>query len=230
MARATSKGTCCFCERVFGKAAMSRHLAACKARFPETVPAPAGRDLRRSRRFHLVISGRYAPSYWLHVEASAQATLDDLDSFLRSTWLECCGHLSAFRLGGRWFSSAPEVDWDQSDEGLDVKLGKLLSPGMSLSYEYDFGTTTDLTVKVVAERQGEAGAEDVQLLARNDPPEIACNLCDQPAALICTQCLDEGDGWLCEGCAGDHECGEDVLLPVVNSPRVGMCGYTGGAW
>lgn len=25
-----------------------------------------------------------------------------------------------------------------------------------------------------------------------------------------------------------HECGEDMLLPVVNSPRVGMCDYTGG--
>jgi len=25
----------------------------------------------------------------------------------------------------------------------------------------------------------------------------------------------------------DHERGEKMLLPVVNSPRVGMCGYTG---
>lgn len=24
--------------------------------------------------------------------------------------------------------------------------------------------------------------------------------------------------------------GEDYFLPVVNSPRVGMCGYTGGVW
>jgi hypothetical protein len=28
-------------------------------------------------------------------------------------------------------------------------------------------------------------------------------------------------------CAGGHECGEEMLLPVVNSPRVAMCGYTG---
>jgi len=32
---------------------------------------------------------------------------------------------------------------------------------------------------------------------------------------------------VCEGCAGEHECGEEMLLPVVNSPRVGMCGYEG---
>jgi hypothetical protein len=27
----------------------------------------------------------------------------------------------------------------------------------------------------------------------------------------------------------EHECGEEALLPVVNSPRMGMCGYTGAA-
>ena len=25
----------------------------------------------------------------------------------------------------------------------------------------------------------------------------------------------------------EHECGAEVLLPVVNSPRVGVCGYSG---
>jgi len=34
-------------------------------------------------------------------------------------------------------------------------------------------------------------------------------------------------GWLCDECAPKHKCGEDMLLPVVNSPRVGKCGYTG---
>ena len=37
----------------------------------------------------------------------------------------------------------------------------------------------------------------------------------------------EGEGWVCDECAPKHKCGEDMLLPVVNSPRVGMCGYTG---
>jgi hypothetical protein len=32
---------------------------------------------------------------------------------------------------------------------------------------------------------------------------------------------------LCQACAEDHECGEDMQLPVVNSPRVGVCGYAG---
>ena len=45
----------------------------------------------------------------------------------------------------------------------------------------------------------------------------------------CAQCIYEGGGWLCEACAKSHECGEEMLLPVVNSPRVGTWGYTGPA-
>ena len=46
-------------------------------------------------------------------------------------------------------------------------------------------------------------------------------------AWVCTECVFDDGGWLCETCAVKHECGEEMLLPVVNSPRVGMCGYTG---
>jgi hypothetical protein len=108
-----------------------------------------------------------------------------------------------------------------------VTLGTLLSPGATLRYEYDFGTTTELTIKVAAVRRGPADAEFIRLLARNDPPEVPCESCGRPAARICSQCIFEGGGWLCRACARKHKCGEEMLLPVVNSPRVGMCGYTG---
>jgi hypothetical protein len=32
---------------------------------------------------------------------------------------------------------------------------------------------------------------------------------------------------LSEDCAQTHEFGEDVFLPVVNSPRTGVCAYAG---
>jgi len=44
---------------------------------------------------------------------------------------------------------------------------------------------------------------------------------------ICTECQWDGSGWLCEACAKKHECGEEMMLPVVNSPRTGVCGYSG---
>jgi len=33
--------------------------------------------------FHIVVEGRFLPRYWLHLEAAANATLEDLDDFLR---------------------------------------------------------------------------------------------------------------------------------------------------
>jgi hypothetical protein len=31
----------------------------------------------------------------------------------------------------------------------------------------------------------------------------------------------------CQDCLVEHECGEEMALPVVNSPRMGVCGYAG---
>ncbi len=113
---------------------------------------------------------------------------------------------------------------------MGVELGQIFSPGLNISYEYDFGSTTHLKLKVVAERTGKIIGEDIQLLARNDQPKILCDLCDKPASQICTRCFYKGKGLLCEAHAETHECGEEMFLPVVNSPRVGVCGYTGGGY
>lgn len=226
MARVTSTGRCAFCEATISKSGMTRHLAACRQR-PADPPASGGSRGRASRLLHLVVSARYDPMFWMHLEVSSYATLDDLDAFLRDTWLECCGHLSAFRLGGRSFSADP-VDgmWGTEDEPTTIKLGKLLSPGQTLAYEYDFGSTTELVIRVVGERPARP-TQPIAVLARNDQPEIACISCERPATLLCSECNLEGDAWLCDRCASSHECGEEMLLPVVNSPRMGVCGYSG---
>jgi hypothetical protein len=54
-----------------------------------------------------------------------------------------------------------------------------------------------------------------------------CVVCGQEATQVCTQCIYENEGWLCDACAPEHACGDELCLPVVNSPRVGMCGYAG---
>jgi hypothetical protein len=38
---------------------------------------------------------------------------------------------------------------------------------------------------------------------------------------------DEGAAFLCNACVAQHGCGEEMLRPVVNSPRMGVCGYDG---
>jgi hypothetical protein len=222
MARRTSQGECSLCGGTFGKAAMTRHLASCRQR---AAAHPAGkRRPRRAQLLHLVAEGDYLPQYWLHLEVPARATLEELDDFLRKIWLECCGHLSAFNIRGETYISHPIEEYDR---GLEVAIGEVLSPGDKLSYEYDFGTTTELKLKVVSEREGEIEGGRIRLLARNHPPAIKCQSCGEPATQVCSQCIWDSQGWLCDECIDEHECGEEMLLPVVNSPRVGMCGYTG---
>ncbi len=42
------------------------------------------------------------------------------------------------------------------------------------------------------------------------------------------ECLYDGRrGYLCEACLADHECDEEMFMPLVNSPRTGVCGYVG---
>ena len=227
MPRVTSKGTCRFCQRLVGKAGMTRHLEACPARAAVLATEHEEKG-RRERLFHLVVAGSDAPMYWMHLEVPAEATLTALDDFLRETWVECCGHLSAFRIAGVSYVSYDDRDWGLDDQRMrGVKLGQVLGPGQAGTYEYDFGTTTELSLRVVGEREGPIGRKAITVLARNEPPAIPCEACGQPATEVCSACVWSGGGWLCDACAKTHACGDEMLLPVVNSPRVGMCGYAG---
>jgi hypothetical protein len=170
---------------------------------------------------HVVVEGKWAKDYWMHLAVPGPASLGKLDAFLRDTWLECCGHLSAFNIGGVRYASSPM----EGDRAMRMPLKRVVDVGTEFLYEYDFGSTTTLRLKVVGFLDRTTPKSDVELLARNDPPQVNCGTCGtQPATVICTGC----DGvWLCEPCSKAHKCGEDSLLPVVNSPRTGTCGYCG---
>jgi len=179
----------------------------------------------------LEVQGQYAPDYWMIIELSADVKLRVLDRFLRNIWLECCGHLSAFDIEGTRYVSHVDKDFffDSFDKSMDYKLNSVLEPDLEFSYEYDFGTTTNLVLKVLEYREGKIwrNKNQVQLMARNDAPLINCEKCGKTATQVCVQCIYDGQSWLCDNCAKKHKCGQDMYLPVVNSPRVGICGYAG---
>jgi len=230
MTRQTSKGTCTFCHKEMSKSGMTRHLETCEQRAAAQAK-PAGRaKSQKTRAFHLIVEGRDLPMYWMHLEVPGGTTLATLDQFLRNIWLECCGHLSAFEIGGVHYSvdeARLDDDWGGHDKSMRVRLDKVLSPGEACSYEYDFGSTTELKLKVVSEREVEGKEQGIQIIARNSVPLIPCDVCGKPAACICSECIYEDKGYLCDACADDHECGEEMLLPMVNSPRAGVCAYAG---
>jgi len=352
--RETSKGTCNFCKSEIDKSKMTQHLKFCKPR-TAVVKSANSTEPERTRLFHIIVEGYRLPEYWMHLEVPADATLGDLDDFLRAIWLECCDHLSAFTIGKISYSSQREdMFWDYSYPGaagesaeededeeedeedqideievepaeladmpfnelaakviemvtaefqadpttlsldevetrlvqlltaklpqdaalppefkastsilarllklgllqsfatkdpgfgfesrerdMDVELGEVLTVGQKFSHEYDFGSTTELALKIAAEREGvlmkdEDGEPDpFFIMARNELPVIPCRVCGKPATKIAAGYYYAGYGALCDSCAkkpknlGEFE---DSFLPIVNSPRVGVCGYTG---
>lgn len=234
MEKRLSTGKCHFCNGTFSREEMTQHLKSCeprKALLRKLADKPGS---RKTGVYHLFVEGRYQTAYWMHLEIHSDAILHELDRFLRDIWLECCGHLSAFTIEKKSYLfqqfEKPFFVWGPQPEeyDMDIELEKVLRPRIKFYYEYDFGTPTELALRVVSYYERRGRGKQIQLLARNDPPLIFCAVCGKKRAiLICTQCQWSGKGWLCESCAPNHECDEEMFLPVVNSPRTGQCGYAG---
>ena len=110
--------------------------------------------------------------------------------------------------------------------GKSTKAG-CLSQGQKIGYEYDMGSTAALLITVEGTTWRKPQKEAVRLLARNVPPKFFCAECGAPAEYICTECALDTDGaYYCGACASGRE-HEDTLLPITNSPRMGVCGYAG---
>jgi hypothetical protein len=237
-------GKCAYCSGSFSGTIMARHLESCKVRHAS--PSSQSRDreyilLRNNNKnnntaqHHIVyllkVSSKYFPEYWLFMEADGMCKLEDIDSFLRDMWLECCGHLSCFTINSQRYEIQPDP-WFSS-RSMRVKLNKILEPGMIFEYVYDFGSSTELIIKVISGRLGKIkkGRKPIRLVARNDPILFECHTCKEATATnICSICRSERSikqASFCGNCLKLHECGEDMALPIVNSPRSGECGYTG---
>ena len=101
MEREASTGKCQFCNGTFSWEEMTRHLKSCDPRKTLLRKLADKPGSRKTRVYHLFVEGSYESAYWLHLEIHSDATLRDLDKFLRDIWLECCGHLSAFTIEKR---------------------------------------------------------------------------------------------------------------------------------
>jgi hypothetical protein len=334
--RRVLQGICNFCKSEIDKGRMTQHLKYCKQRTASIAAEVEETTEQKTQLFHLIVEGRYNPQYWMHLEVPASESLGTLDGFLRNIWLECCGHLSQFKIGDISYSSEPEnfyfgefevleegegaeeegeeeedeeeegefngvvdgeellaeipaeflehipsdvlselrkswpaddlvaflkeklqsiqkggvprtpEEWEEfrgrhfyrellewllemvEDRSMGVQLGKVLKVGQKFSYEYDFGSTTHLNLRVVSEREGVVRDEEepVEILARNIAPMILCKVCGKPATKVASGYYDAEESGYCNKCARKSK-NYEMMLPVVNSPRVGVCGYTG---
>ena len=222
-----STGTCYLCKKSVAKRSILKHLESCLG--SQQGPAqPATQDKQRSvPAFLLKIEDKYAGVFFLVIEISGKATLTDLDQFLKNIWLECCSHMSDFTINEVIYQSYPE----SGEESMDKTVQKIFTPKLAFEYTYDYGSSTELKLHIIKETTSinPTNKTMITILARNDPIPVPCTMCEKPAQFMCSECMydEEGEGLLCAKCAKKHECGEDMLLPVINSPRAGVCAYMG---
>ena len=153
---------------------------------------------RKCSYFQIVIMAKYSKKYWLIIEVG------DKDIF-----------------------------WGTPARHMNYRLRDVVKVGDNISYEYDFGSTTELILNVHSYREGVRTADEVVILSRNNPIEIICSQCGKNKAKWVNPeaYYDEKPFW-CEEClkeeAGMEDiCGIEYMLPVCNSPRMGVCGYEG---
>jgi hypothetical protein len=244
-----SEGKCLYCGKTFAKSRITRHLQShLKQKAEENASG-------QSYLVKIETNPNWgATPYFLSLWIDGKATMDYIDSFLRRIWLECCGHLSSFtnpqnrrNHGVLSFFMAEEL----LEQGKHEEYGKLMEEvkgevpmtqkvsnvfhrGLKLNYEYDHGSSTDLVLHVVEEYAVKADRKIV-LLSRNEPLELLCEICKkEPAAVTCVAHAWNEGCIFCAKCAKKQakKCEEfnaSAVLPIVNSPRSGVCAYTGGS-
>ena len=115
------------------------------------------------------------------------------------------------------------------DRSMDVSLARVLKVGQKFSYTYDFGSSTYINLRVIAEREGilsdDQEEEPILLLAQNTAPTFSCVVCGKPAKHVAM-------GYYTDSIAGSTFCtrcwkkqkdvDEGMSLSIINSPRVGV--------
>ena len=206
-------GQCRRCGRTVRKNQASSHLLACLG---------PGREL-------LIKAEAPRSPYFTYFTAPRGTTWQALDDALRDLWVECCDHLSAFTIGDNSFES--EV-FDPGPFPLSRRRHRAMNSPIlrgtpvneKIVYEYDFGTTTELVLIVVADGVNGLASDRIKLAARNAAPTYPCEQCGKPASVMV--------GWdrrtycgTCQDALPNAE--REIEWPILNSPRVGICGYTG---
>ncbi|MGR3911751.1 MAG: hypothetical protein QRY71_00355 [Candidatus Rhabdochlamydia sp.] len=214
-----TKGACTGCKEILTPGRGEAHLLKCK----ETLQLlQSGEKLEEG--YIIRISWVEEPNvYWMFVAVPKTLALIDLDDFLREIWLECCGHMSEFTILGKEYVS--HTYSGSPSKVMKKHLGEIVFEGLEFEYTYDMGSSTYLLLKVL-EAIDATPSHQVTLLMRNDPPPFVCEKCKKPAEIICIVC----GATICKKCQKKHPCVEEgeatyMLMPLVNSPRTGVCGY-----
>ncbi|MFM2268241.1 MAG: hypothetical protein RL757_1682 [Bacteroidota bacterium] len=216
-----SEGQCAYCKEILTQKKMSKHLE-------KHLKEKAIEKTSPNKSFHIRVE---EGPYFLNLLVDANAQLVLLDDFLRAIWLECCGHMSTLMDKSKKYDF--DFDDDTIGEDMSQTAKQLFQKGQKLKYEYDMGSTTRLDITVLEEYSVSA-LGGIQILSRNEPLKLLCHLCNEkPAVKMCSIHNWNEPSLFCKSCSTKHkkECDDFAdysAMPIVNSPRMGICGYEGG--
>jgi hypothetical protein len=250
-----SEGKCYFCGKTFSKTGINRHL---KAHLQKKAIENTKRRSRSYLVKIETNPRRGNPLYFLSLWIDGRATMEDIDDFLRDIWLECCNHGSAFHdpqvrrqrthmwMWHDYFETADKLleqgkikqyeemmEEANGDIAMSRKVNNVFHKDLKLEYEYDFGYSTELLLTVIEEYPIKAD-QQIVLLSRNEPLEWLCDLCGKELATQISTIRRWGEERMfCDECGKKHvetygNFEEYGALPIVNSPRMGVCLYEGG--
>ncbi len=213
-------GHCQFCGGVYSRRGIKRHLDACPAR---DLVAEGSEEF-----FAVSVEGTRRSQYWLYLEVLGTADLGALDRFLRAIWLECCDHMSLFTVNGVHYVATAFGGSVPGEETMAVAFAGIAAESSKFTYQYDMGSTTSLTLRVISSRSGSSeGQKQVQLLARNEEPIVPCASCGKQAEFVVGGGFWPAESGLCHTCADQPKYLELWLVRIANSPRTGICAYGG---
>ncbi|AWK50586.1 nucleic acid-binding protein [Clostridium beijerinckii] len=206
------KAKCYYCNKELTERTIKRHMKNC-SEMKKSIYEKRIDDKEQRNQFIIAIKPKYAGNeYCIYLSMDGTLGLVHIDQFIRDIWVECCGHLSGFKIRNKFYQ----------DNQMNTQLNDILNIDEKFEYEYDFGSTTCLVLDVVNIIEVPSSFSQIEIIARNHEIKHVCKICGAEAKYF----NYEKDEWGCENCIdGDN----DIIMEFdyCNSPRDGVCGYEG---
>lgn len=206
------KGKCYYCNKELTERTIKRHIKNCSV-IKESIEEKMSSKGKLRKQFIISMKPKYeAMDYCIYLSIDSTLGLIHIDKFIRDIWVECCGHISQFIIDKESYN----------EDEMNIKLDEILKCGEKFEYEYDFGSTTSLSLEVVDIIDVPNDFTQIEIIARNNEIKNSCEKCGAEAKYF----NYEKDNWVCENCIDEED---DMIgkFNYCNSPRDGVCSYQG---
>lgn len=176
------KGKCYYCSKELTERTVKRHMKNC-IEMKKAIQDEFETEKKKRKQFMISLKDKYDTStYCIYVSIDASLQLYHIDKFIRDVWVECCGHLSMFKIGQKKY-----FDNSDGNYAMNVKLKDILHTGQKFEYEYDFGSTTYLNLEVVDEIEVSRNHSQIEIIARNNEEGVPNSPRDGICGYICNE-------------------------------------------